>query len=502
MTTQSIPASQIVSVTPAVLGTGGNPLALNGVCLTESLLTATGTVEPWTSAAAVGAKYGLTSDEYLFAVDYFTLVTNAPQLPGTLFLAPYAAAARAAWLLGASLTLTLAQLQSLSGTLSVTIDGVLKTGNINLSAATSFSNAAALIATGLSLSAGQTCTFVAGLNAFQITSGTTGTASTITEATNDAFAASLGLTLATGATLSQGVAPDTPTSAMNNVVRNTQNWALFTTLWEPDTATCLLFAAWANGTNSRYGYVGWDTDVVAEQPNQSGTFGAQATLAAYNAVFPLWVSSTVTLHPYTKAAAILAYAASIDWARTNGRTVAAFRNQPGLLADVVDGQIAQNLLGNGYNFYGTYGTANDSFTWFYDGHVTGEWAWLDTFLAEVYLNAQLQLAFMSLFQNTNRIPYNEQGYSLIRAAALDPINQAIDNGTITPGVTLSAQQVAEINMQAGKTITDTLQSAGWYLQIKDATAQTRGLRGSPPMTLWYTDGGSVQKIALQSVDVM
>jgi hypothetical protein len=46
-----------------------------------------------------------------------------------------------------------------------------------------------------------------------------------------------------------------------------------------------------------------------------------------------------------------------------------------------------------------------------------------------------------------------------------------------------------------------LSTTGYYLQILDPGAIVRGGRGSPKCTLWYTDGGSVQKINLASIDV-
>jgi hypothetical protein len=51
-------------------------------------------------------------------------------------------------------------------------------------------------------------------------------------------------------------------------------------------------------------------------------------------------------------------------------------------------------------------------------------------------------------------------------------------------------------------ISDTLQTRGWYLQIKDATPQVREARGTPPMTFWYLDGGSVQQITLASLAIL
>ena len=41
------------------------------------------------------------------------------------------------------------------------------------------------------------------------------------------------------------------------------------------------------------------------------------------------------------------------------RATLAFRSQQGLAADVLDQTTAENLIANGYNYYGTYATAND-----------------------------------------------------------------------------------------------------------------------------------------------
>jgi len=101
--------------------------------------------------------------------------------------------------------------------------------------------------------------------------------------------------------------------------------------------------------------------------------------------------------------------------------------------------------------------------------------------------------------NVGSIPYNPAGYSLIRQACLDPINAAVNFGSIRPNVPLSAAQVGEVNNAAGMPIDGVLSTVGWYLQINAATAQVRAARTSPPMTLWYMDGESVQQITLASI---
>jgi hypothetical protein len=169
---------------------------------------------------------------------------------------------------------------------------------------------------------------------------------------------------------------------------------------------------------------------------------------------------------------------------------------------VTDATTAQTLIDNGYNFYGDYATSNDRFRFLYPGQISGNWKWVDTYVNQIWLNAAFQQALMTLLTQVNAIPYNIDGYTLIDAACLDPINAAVNFGAIRAGVTLSSQQKAQINSQAGVDISDTLQTRGWYLQIKDATPQVREARGTPPMTFWYLDGGSVQQITLASLAIL
>src|SRR6185437_13985058 len=114
------------------------------------------------------------------------------------------------------------------------------------------------------------------------------------------------------------------------------------------------------------------------------------------------------------------------------------------------------------------GTANDQFTWFYNGSISGEFLWSDSYVDQIQLNNALQLALMVLLQTAKSIPYNSFGYALIRAACVDPVTAALNFGTIRAGVTLSAAQIAEVNAAAGAKIDDVLSTVGWYLQVLDA----------------------------------
>jgi hypothetical protein len=489
----SIPASQLVTVNPGVVGTGGSPLSLNSIFLTQNTSVPVGSVMPFTTALSVANWFGAASPESLLANVYFLGFDNSNIKPGTLYFTQYPIAPVSAYLRSAAVgTMTLTQLQALSGVLTVTVDGTVKTSTtINLTGATSFTNAATIIAA--AFTGGPTVTFDTQRQTFVFTSTTTGASSSITFASGT-LSAGLFLTSATGATLSQGAVASVAATFMNAVTLATQNWATFMTVFEPVLADKLSFAGWVNSQNQRYTYVCWDSDVTVTQSGNTTSFGPVVSAANYDGVVPVYPSAD-------KAAFICGATASIDFTQRNGRITFAYKGQSGLTADVTDPNIAANLIANGYNFYGAYATANQAFTFMQPGSTPGKWKWIDAYVNQIYLNAQFQLALMTLLSSIKSVPYNAAGYSLISAACQDPINQALNNGTIRLGVPLSTLQAANVNTAAGVKIDDALTNYGYYLQVLPASAQVRGLRQSPPCSFWFTDGGSIHKINLASIDV-
>lgn len=491
---QSIPASHVARVNPSVISAGGNSVVLNGLMLTQNAAVPIGSVMNFPSAAAVSAFFGAASIEASLASIYFNGFDAATQLPGQLSFFQYNAAPVSAYTRGAALgSLTLAQLQALSGVLTITVDGVAKTSAaINLSAATSFSNAASLIQAAFT-SPNFSVSYDSQRNAFVFTSNSTGAASTVSYVSGT-LAAGLNLTQAAGAVLSQGAAAATPATAMATVTGQTRNFAAFMPIFEPVTADKTAFAAWNNGQNRRFVYVQFDSDVTPTQTGDTSSFGYQVKTAAYDGVVPVYNNASV-------AAFILGTIAAIDFTRTNGRITFAFKTQAGLSATVTDETTAVNLEASGYNYLGAFANATNAWNFLYPGSVSGKYNFLDEYVNEIWLNAQLQTAIVTLLTSANSIPYNAQGYGLIDAACADPINAAVNFGAIRPGVPLSVQQAQLVNSQAGVTIDQVLAQRGWYLQIKPATAQVRGQRQSPPCTLWYMDGGSVQQVVLASIVV-
>jgi hypothetical protein len=196
--TPAIPASQVVNVIPSVLSAGGTALDLTGLILTQSIKPPIGQVLEFATAEDVEAYFGPTTQEAALATIYFLGPDNATAQPGVLKFAQYPVLAVGAYLRGGSMVGTsLAALQAISGTLSVTIDGSPVSNAINLSAVTSFSNAADSIATSLGLFGPQTASIVGTIGA-TFTGSTSGTTLTVTAVASGVILANAALTGSTG----------------------------------------------------------------------------------------------------------------------------------------------------------------------------------------------------------------------------------------------------------------------------------------------------------------
>lgn len=493
----SIPASLIANAIPSVISAGGTALDLIGFMLTNNPRVPIGSAPRFPTADSVINYFGAGTPEANLASVYYNGFKNSTKKPGSLGFYQYPTAPVSAYLRGGSLAaMTLTQLQALSGTLIVTLDGTVKTSaTINLSAATSFSNAAALIAAGFT--GGPTVTFDSIAAAFVLTSTTTGASSTITFATGT-LAAGLSLTQSTGAVTSQGAVAATPATAMAALKKVTTNWASFMTTFDPDNGAGntqkLAFANWTVSQNNRFLYAAWDQDQAPTVGAAPTSLGAQVMANNMSGVAPLW-------SPADKAAFLMGYVASLDFGATNGRATAAFRSQDGLTADVTDGTVYTNLIANGYSCYGDFATANDDFDFLSNGQIGGQFDWIDSYVNQIWLNNQFQLDMMTGLTTYNSIPYNPDGDALIEAMVKSTITQFKTFGGLRAGVQLSTTQVAEVNAAAGLAIDGTLFTAGWYLQVlASATApEVRVARGSPPFNFFYMDGQSVQVLQMASV---
>lgn len=344
--------------------------------------------------------------------------------------------------------------------------------------------------------------------AFQIFSGTVGAASTITFGSG-ALATDLLLTQALGAITSQGAIAQVPATFMTNLIQVNGNWVCYMTDFDPDNGSGNMvkqaLAAWKNTVPNRYVYIPWDTDIT---PTQSvPATSSLGYILANNGDS----GSSINYEPSNQhlAAFVGGSVASINFAQPNGRATLAFKSQAGLVPGVIDPTTADNLagnpqsvgnFGNGYNFYGAYGTAGQNNTWYQRGTVTGPFLWLDSYVNQIYFLNQMQIALLTTFGNLLSIPFNTAGNTIIEQVLQPTITQGLSFGAWSPGP-IDAAQAVQINQRAGASIANAISTQGWYVQIIAASSSVRASRGPVQIIFWYLDLGVVQSMNLTSVAI-
>ncbi|MBV1833077.1 DUF3383 family protein [Novacetimonas pomaceti] len=488
----SIPLSYLAKVQPGTLAAGTGSNVLYSLMLSENALIPAGTVRAFTSASAIGALLGQDSTEYQLAQVYFGGFTNSPLTPATLYVGRFVTAATAAYLEGAQLGITLSELQALSGSLTVSIDGEEKTAaTLSFATVTSFSDAATAIQTAL---AAGTVTYSSGTGGFTIASTTTGATSAVSFASGT-LAAELGLTEEAGAFQSP-VVTATDVASQMNILRNASSlWASFFCAFDPQ-AQFLDFAAWAGGQTDNVCAILHDTAVTTAQITAGTSLAQQVTAKAYEGV------ACVYQDPMT-CALIAAVPGSVDFTATNGRYNVAFRQSSLMSPVVTDEATAIALEGAGYNFYGQVAGDGVSYNGIYPGCVSGQYLWLDSYFNQMWMRRRFQIYLVNLLFNTPQIPYNTSGDALIESALQIPIAAALNFGAIRAGVILSTDQVQAITTALGNTAARTIQTSGYYLYVNasGASAAVRTARATPTITFYYTDGQSVQRLTMSSIEV-
>ena len=483
----TIGANQIVSVPPRVINAGGTDLEISGLFLTENALCPFPGTNAYTSANAVGQYYGFESAEYNAAQKYFLGYDNSFAKPRRVHFARLVTSAIAGSLIGGTAA-SMDELKAVTaGAMDISIDGAVKNvTTLSLAECNTQSDVAVAVQNVLT---GTTVQYNSNLGAFIVTSSTTGDTSAIGVAEDVAegqnLATLLGLTAEAGATESKGSNALTPNANMSSITNITQNWVSFTTLEEQDDDVVLGLAEWTNDSNGEYLYVPYTTVEGDVNPSGSGTLTKQLANLNPEGVVLVYGKLEHAILP-------MAVFASIDWNRNNALVTCAGKSQSGLEAFVTDDTTAANCVEQNVNFYGKYATRNDQFILFYQGAmIGGRFGFADAYVGNLWLRNALQVAIMNGFSQIGRAGYSTPGYTTIRAWCQDPINRAIRNGVIAPGVELSEAQKAQLFSEIGQNVADQIFTDGYYLQVEDPGAQARANRESPTMGVWYTYDGAV-----------
>ncbi len=494
-----ISASQIVQVNPRLLKAGGNDLEFNGLLLSKSNDIPVGSVLAFAEPLNVAEYFGMDSIEAKLADIYFLGYTNSFIKPRAMYITRRIDENVSAWIRGGELDTTLQNIKTLADT-SLEISSATKSillESFDFSNINTWSDVAVIIEESIRSKGSEIIDFAevkvlysSLYNSFKIILSSIGTESTVSYC-KGGLAETLKLDDTSSAVLSQGSDILSVKENMEKILDVTQNWVNFTTSWMPSKEEVLEFARWCTSKNVAYLFLYSDNDSSLLESNSEQTI-------AY-AIREENLSSVAGQYSDLEYSAfIMGVGACIDWNRIQATITTAFKSQEGLPAVVENSTDALNLMSQGMNFVGDYATRNDNFIFNYPGQMFGSYKWIDTYWNAIWLNNALQVALLHGLSMSPRTPYSEQGYTLVRAWMQDPVNRALKNGVIEPGIVLSETQKAQINREAGKDIASEVYATGYYIQVQDPGAQARGNRESPTVNLWYSYGGSINKLVVAS----
>lgn len=506
----SIPLSYLVSVNPSVIQTGAGQNTLYGLMLSQSTSIPFGRVLTFTTADDVGTLLGKGTLEYQQAVIYFGAYSGATTRPSALNVTYLPSDERTpiqAALWGGSLAgMSLDTLRQAHGSLTLTVNGTPDTVQVDLSQATSFSQAASEVQAALWPSGnGGSVAWNVGLEAFVITapahaSETDGTSqpSTITTASGP-VADALALSANQGGITTPSCLNPTVVNVMDIIRASNPTWTSLFCAFDPQ-SQYLELAKWASSQNNTVMAVLHDTALAGMTANalsQASTLYDQAVKAGYGGIFGVYVD------PLAAAFAACIYA-SVDFTQANGFLPFAGRTASGLTATVSDRATAAALDAKGISYIGSFaGPVDTDLTQLQSGRVSGPFTWADAYMGQIWFNRQMQHLLALMLRQPKAIPYTRKGDAIIAATLQPAVNDALSFGLISQGVNLSEDEALTISTNYGQGILTALQNNGYAISVamENADASIRAKRQAVTATVLYTQGGSVQRINLNSIEV-
>lgn len=394
----------------------------------------------FTSAAAVGAYFTTSSEEYLRSLEYFSWISKNLTRPQKIQFSRWVDVAVAPRIYGNVQTQTLGTWTAITaGSLGITIGADVNTFTaLDFSSALSLSDVASILET-----------------AIQTKVGTMWTSATVTyDATRGSFNFVGGSAVDAVITVQQGVG-GTP-------IGNILGWLTGDTLIV------------ANGSA-----VESITDVLTESTSQSNNFGSFLFMPSLNLTqvteAATWNKAQNVMFMYTVGVSSANYAA---WsaallgiggtALTLSNTAGAYPEQmpmmieaatnydavnsvqnymfqqfPGMPAEVTTDALAASLNAARVNYYGRTQEAGQFIDFYQRGVLMGgatDPLDMNTYVNEIWLKDAATAAIMTLLLALAKVSANAQGRSQILAVLQSVINEALNNGTISVGKTLTETQ--------------------------------------------------------------
>ena len=442
-----------------ISGVGANSVIparqLIGRLFTDNGLLPPQRYKQFSSAAEVGAYFGLSSNEYLRALFYFTWVSKNITQANLISFARWVDEAVAGVIYGIQAAYVLSTFTAVtSGSLNLTIGGTtFQLTGINLSAASSLSVVASDIQTAIQAhTAGgtdwtsATVQYVAsptqgGSPQFVLTGGVVGAeAMGIAAATAGTDLGPLLGFLGAGAIVGQGSAIETITQTLTTSANLSNNFGSFLFMPSLNTTQITQAAEWNASQNNLYQFMVPVTsaDYATVEAAIAELGGCGMTLSPIAGQYPEMIPMIVL--------------AATNFNAVNGVQGYMFQNNFAVTPSVTTDLLADTYDAALVNYYGQTQSAGQFIQFYQRGVLTGPSTspqFMNFYANEQWLKATASAALLTLLLSLSEVAANTQGQGQLTATMQGVIDQALTNGTISVGNILSTAQQLFITQVTG-----------------------------------------------------
>jgi hypothetical protein len=492
----NLPVSRLVNVGVVLSPAGAQAPQLNtGLVLgTSTVIDVVSRMRTYLTLAAVATDFGTSAQEYLAAQAWFG---QTPQ-PTSLNIGRWAQAASAGQLfcapLSAANSLVSAWTGITTGKIQLSVNGVgpSVTGNINFTGATTLAGIAALIQTAIQAIGGgfaaATCTYDPVFNRFIITSGTTGTSSTISFLTapgsgTDITAMMGGLVTSSGAYVANGIAAETALAAVvifDNLFGG-QWYNLFIPSAADSDATAIAPYIDGDATPHFFWFNSQETAMLASGDTTHIGYLLQQLLSQHAAV---QYSSQSLYAVWSMAARI----ATVNWSGSNTAISLMYKQEPGITPETLNGTQITALESYNVNVFVTYANG----TSIIEQGICPSGQFIDTIIGIDWLRTQIQTNIYNLlFQSTTKIPQTDAGVTTLESGVTAACEQGIINGLGAPGTWNSGG--------FGQLVQGQFLDQGYYIYAIPVAQQSqsqRQARQSPPIQVAFKLAGAIDDVSV------
>lgn len=493
--------SKYVAITSGIGGASAASRKDLGLRLfTSNALFPQNTILEYNTASDVANYAGANSAEAKIAAAYFGWVSKQVNSPRKISF------------MGADLnatppimssTIALAELTSYTaisdGSMILSMGGTSYTlSGLDFSSATAYADVAAVIQTAINantvggeLWTGATVTFNSVNSSFILTGGAAGDiaiAYATAAGSGTDVAALIGWTESDNPIVSNGTAATSLTDILNTTIELSDNFASYAFVnYSLSVDDINEVGAWNDAQNFQYMFCG---DVNAD--NYESIIAAAAAHSGMAINYNPYMGQDNYLPAYLMPATILA---ATNYNNVNGTVNYMFQQFPNQAVAVDTNALANTLDPLHINYNGQTQKAGSKIEFYQDGYLA-DGTDIAVYANEIWLKDAMATELLNLEIALDKIPANNDGIAVVEGILQGVIEEALNNGTIAPGKTLTQAQKAYITQLTGdNTAWQTVELNGYVLTVELTQEVVNGAtKYIANYTLIYSKGDSIRKV--------